>query len=99
MTINCIKERVTILKKLWNREHDEKTMKILLDQLNNDIVLFLDEKLPKDIDKEIEELNEEINRGKIKEPKNGMELFKNKDGKYITRDSYWTFGGLHDFEY
>lgn len=24
MTINCIQERVTILKKLWNREHDEK---------------------------------------------------------------------------
>lgn len=32
-------------------------------------------------------------------PKNDMELFKDKDGNYITRDSYWTFGGLHDFEY
>lgn len=60
MTINCIKERVTILKKLWNREHDKKTMKILLNQLNNDIVFFLGEKLPKEIDKEIEELEKEV---------------------------------------
>lgn len=36
---------------------------------------------------------------KENKPKNGMELFKDKDGKYITRDSYWTFGGLYDFEY
>lgn len=60
MTINCIDERVKILKKLWNREHDEKTMKILLNQLNNDIVFFLGEKLPKDIDKDIEELENEV---------------------------------------
>lgn len=62
MTTNCIKERVTILKKLWNREHDEKTMKILLNQLNNDIVFFLGEKLPKEIDKEIEELEKEVHK-------------------------------------
>lgn len=60
MTINCINERVKILKKLWNREHDEKTMKILLNQLNNDIVFFLGVKLPKDIDKDIEELENEV---------------------------------------
>lgn len=29
---------------------------------------------------------------KENKPKNGMELFKDKD-------SYWTFGGLYDFEY
>lgn len=60
MTINCINERVKILKKLWNREHDEKIMKILLNQLNNDIVFFLGVKLPKDIDKDIEELENEV---------------------------------------
>lgn len=60
MTINCINERVKILKKLWNREHDQKTMKILLNQLNNDIVFFLGEKLPPDIDKEIEDLENEV---------------------------------------
>lgn len=60
MTINCIDERVKILKKLWNREHDQKTMKILLNQLNNDIVFFLGEKLPPDIDKEIEDLENEV---------------------------------------
>lgn len=60
MTISCIDERVKILKKLWNREHDQKTMKILLNQLNNDIVFFLGEKLPPDIDKEIEDLENEV---------------------------------------
>lgn len=60
MTINCIDERVKILKKLWNREHDQKTMKILLNQLNNDIVFFLGEKLPQDMDKEIEDLENEV---------------------------------------
>lgn len=60
MSINCIDERVKILKKLWNREHDQKTMKILLNQLNNDIVFFLGEKLPPDIDKEIEDLENEV---------------------------------------
>lgn len=60
MTINCIKERVTILKKLWNREHDDRTMKILLNQLNNDICFFLGEKLPTDLEKEIAELEKEV---------------------------------------
>lgn len=60
MTINCIEERVKILKKLWNREHDQKTMKILLSQLNYDIVFFLGKKLPPDIDKEIEDLENEV---------------------------------------
>lgn len=60
MTINCINERIKILKKLWNREHDARTMKILLNQLNNDIVFFLGEKLPKEIDKSIEEFEKEV---------------------------------------
>lgn len=60
MTINCIEERVKILKKLWNREHDARTMKILLNQLNNDIVFFLGEKLPDDLEKEITRLEKEV---------------------------------------
>lgn len=60
MTINCICERIYVLKKLWNREHDTKTMKILLNQLNNDIVFFLGEKLPQELDNEIEELENEV---------------------------------------
>lgn len=62
MTINCIKERVKILKKLWNREHDEKTMKILLNQLNNDIVFFCGEKIPENLKIQIDELAEEVNK-------------------------------------
>lgn len=62
MTINCIDERVKILKKLWNREHDHKTMDILLKQLNNDICFFLGEKLPDNLENEIAELEKEVYR-------------------------------------
>lgn len=31
-------------------------------------------------------------------PQNGMELFRDKDGNFITRDSFWTVGP-RDFEY
>ena len=60
MTINCIRERVLILKKLWNRYHDTKHCGILLQQLNNDICLFLGVKLPEDLEKQISDLKKEI---------------------------------------
>lgn len=63
MTINCIRERVKILKKLWNREHDPRTMDILLKQLKSDIIFFCNEKLPEDLEKRLDELDEEINHG------------------------------------
>ena len=59
MTINCIRERVLILKKLWNRHHDPKTCNILLQQLNNDISFFLGEKLPDDLEKEVQNDNKQ----------------------------------------
>ena len=62
MTINCIAERVYILKKLWNRYHDNKHCSILLQQLNNDICLFLGEKLPDELEKQIDELEKEIHK-------------------------------------
>lgn len=62
MTINCIKERVLILKKLWNRNHDAHTINVLLSQLNNDIVFFLGEKLPDDLENEIDELEKEVSK-------------------------------------
>lgn len=60
MTINCIDERVKILKKLWNREQDPRTIDILLKQLKSDIIFFCNEKLPQELDKEIEELENEV---------------------------------------
>lgn len=60
MTINCIDERVKILKKLWNREQDPKTMDILLKQLNNDITYFCSERLPYELQIQIDELTEEV---------------------------------------
>lgn len=62
MTINCIKERVLILKKLWNRNHDAHTINVLLNQLTNDIVFFLGKKLPPDLEKEIDELEKEVSK-------------------------------------
>lgn len=62
MTINCIKERVLILKKLWNRNHDAHTINVLLSQLNNDIVFFLGEKLPDDLENKISELEKEVGK-------------------------------------
>lgn len=60
MTINCIDERVKILKKLWDRERDPKTMKMLLQQLNNDITYFCSERLPYELQIQIDELIEEV---------------------------------------
>lgn len=62
MTINCIDERVKILKKLWNREQDPRTMDILLKQLNNDITYFCSERLPYELQIQIDELTEEIHK-------------------------------------
>mgnify|MGYP004516916793 CR=1 FL=1 len=60
MTINCIKERVRILEHLWDRYHNKKHCDILLQQLNNDICLFLGVKLPEDLEKQISDLEKEI---------------------------------------
>ena len=62
MTINCIDERLKIIKKLWNREHDPHTIEILLYQLQNDIVYFCNEKLPDTIKQEIENLWDEVDK-------------------------------------
>ena len=42
MTINCIDERVKIIKKLWNREHDPHVIDILLKQLKSDIIFSVE---------------------------------------------------------
>lgn len=60
MTISCIRERVLILEKLWNRNHDKKHCDILLQQLTNDIVFFCSEKLTEDLERKINELDKEI---------------------------------------
>lgn len=60
ITINCIDERVKILKKLWNREYNPKTMNVLLKQLNNDITYFCSEKLPYELQIQIDELEDEV---------------------------------------
>lgn len=62
MTISCIDERVKILKKLWNREHDSKTMTILLHQLKMDIIYFCGEKMPEDLQTEIDELTNKVHK-------------------------------------
>ena len=60
MSVDTVRERTIILKKLWNRNHDAHTIKVLLSQLNNDIVFFLGEKLPDDLENEISELEKEV---------------------------------------
>ena len=60
MTINCIDERVKILKKLWNREHDSKAMDILLKQLKSDIIFFCSERIPYELQIQIDELQDEV---------------------------------------
>lgn len=61
MTIDCIRKRTEVLQHLWNRHHDNRICSILLNQLTNDIVFFLGEKLPEDLEKQLDELDEEIN--------------------------------------
>lgn len=62
MSVDTVRERTIILKKLWNRNHDTHTMKVLLNQLTNDIVFFLGEKLPDDLENEISELEKEVSK-------------------------------------
>lgn len=62
MSVDTVRERTIILKKLWNRNHDIHTMKVLLNQLTNDIVFFLGKKLPPDLEKEIDELEKEVSK-------------------------------------
>lgn len=62
MTINCIDERVKIIKKLWNREHDPHVIDILLKQLNNDITYFCSERIPYELQIQIDELTEEVHK-------------------------------------
>lgn len=62
MTINCIDERIKILKKLWNREQNPRIMDILLKQLNNDITYFCSERLPYELQIQIDELTEEVHK-------------------------------------
>lgn len=60
MTINCIDERLKIIKKLWNREHDPHVIDILLKQLKSDIIFFCGEKLPDELQTRIDDLQKEI---------------------------------------
>ena len=46
----------------------------------------------------VKECQEKPNKEKQTKPTNGMELFQDKNGNYITSDSFWTFGP-RDFEY
>lgn len=62
MTIDCIEERVKVLEKLWNKYHNKKHCDILLNQLTNDIVFFLGVKLPEDLEKRIDKIDEEIHK-------------------------------------
>lgn len=60
MTINCIRKRVEVLQHLWDNHHNKKICSILLKQLNSDITYFLGEKLPEDLEKQLEELENEL---------------------------------------
>ena len=60
MTINCIYERTLILEKIWQEHHNKKVCDTLLQQLTNDIVFFLGEKLPEDLEQRLDQLDKEI---------------------------------------
>lgn len=62
MTIETIRKRTEVLQHLWNRYHNNKICDILLQQLTNDIVFFLGEKLPEDLEKQLDTLDEEIHK-------------------------------------
>lgn len=62
MTINCIRKRTEVLQHLWDEHHNKKICDILLNQLTNDIVFFLGEKLPEDLEEQLDRLDEEIHQ-------------------------------------
>ena len=61
MTIGCINQRLNIIEKMWNRHHDAKHCKMLLQQLSSDIVFMCNEKLPEDLDERLDKLIDEVN--------------------------------------
>ena len=61
MTIGCIKTRLDIIEKMWDKHHDVKHTKILLQQLCDDIVFMCDTKLPEDLDTQLDKLISEVN--------------------------------------
>jgi hypothetical protein len=61
MTIDCIRKRTEVLQHLWNRHHDNRICSILLKQLTSDITYFLGEKLPEDLEKQLDQLEDEVN--------------------------------------
>lgn len=60
MTIDCIRERVLILEKMWNEHHNKKICSILLQQIVNDAVFFCNEKLNPELEERLDKLDEEI---------------------------------------
>lgn len=60
MTIDSIEERVKVLESLWNRYHNKKHCGILLQQLKSDIIFFCGEKMPDELQTEIDDLQKEI---------------------------------------
>lgn len=61
MTIDCIRKRTEVLQHLWDNHHNKKICSILINQLTSDIVFFLGEKLPEDLEQQLDQLDEEIN--------------------------------------
>ena len=61
MTIGCIESRLHIIERLWNKHHDVHHTKILLQQLDNDIVFMCNEKLPDELEERINKLLDEVN--------------------------------------
>lgn len=57
MTIESIRERTYILENMWDKYHNKKVCSILLQDLTTDIVFFLGEKLPEDLEKTLDRLD------------------------------------------
>ena len=60
MSVDTICERKNIIKKLWNREHDPHVIDILLKQLKSDIIFFCSERIPYELQIQIDELQDEV---------------------------------------
>ena len=67
MTINCIETRLHIIERIWQKHHDVKHCKIMLQQLGNDIIFMCNEKLPDNLDERLDKLINEVNENDYKQ--------------------------------
>ena len=61
MNIKQVEQRTKELEFLWNTYHNKDVCKFLINRLSTDIVFFLGQKLPQNLEERLDKFDGEIN--------------------------------------